>query len=367
MRLVLFADLHLDAPFAWLGGQLAARRRRQALRDTLLNFARLTRDVGADALLCAGDLYEQARFSADTGAFLEQAFADLDPLPVFLAPGNHDWYAPDSLYRQVRWSPNVHIFTEDHLTPVALVDGLTLWGAAHLAPARTLGFLEGFRVDRGGRHLALFHGSERGSFPADEHGLQPHAPFDPAQIEAAGLDHALVGHYHRPRDAERYTYPGNPDFLTFGEDGARGAVVLTVHSDGRVERERRQVGMTEVHDLTLWLTGCTSLQAIRDRLALLLDGKHGIARVTVVGDVEPRIDLHVEDLADLPHDLDGLQVRLGDVRPAYDLAAIAAEATVRGRFVRDVLDASLDEPERQRVLMVGLRALEGRADLGPLE
>ena len=129
-------------------------------------------------------------------------------------------------------------------------DGLTLWGAAHRAPARTLGFLDEFKVDRGGIHLALFHGSERGGFAADEPGEQPHAPFDAAQIEAAGLHHALVGHYHRPRDAERYTYPGNPDFLTFGEDAERGAVVVTVLPDGRVERERHRVGMTEAHDLT---------------------------------------------------------------------------------------------------------------------
>jgi DNA repair exonuclease SbcCD nuclease subunit len=233
VKLVLFADLHLDAPFVWLeNSQLAARRRRQALRDTLANIVQLTREVNADALVCAGDLYEQARFSADTGTFLEQTFTDLEPLPVYLAPGNHDWFAPDSLYQQVRWSPNVHIFTEDRLTPVPLADGLTLWGAAHLAPARTLGFLDQFRVDRAGVHLALFHGSERNSMP-DGGQVQPHAPFDASQVERAGVHHALVGHYHRPRDAERYTYPGNPEFLAFGEDGERGAVVLTVHGDGR--------------------------------------------------------------------------------------------------------------------------------------
>jgi DNA repair protein SbcD/Mre11 len=366
VKLVLFADLHLDAPFVWLGNsQLAARRRRQALRDTLTNIVRLTREVQADALVCAGDLYEQARFSADTGTFLEQTFTDFEPLPVYLAPGNHDWYAPDSLYQQVRWSPNVHVFTQDRLTPVPLADGLTLWGAAHLAPARTLGFLDQFRVDRTGVHLALFHGSERGTLP-DGGSLQPHAPFDASQIEQSGLHHALVGHYHRPRDAERYTYPGNPEFLAFGEDGERGAVVLTVHPDGRVDRERRQVGTTDVHDLTLSVSGCTTQQAIRDQLAMLLDGRQGLGRVTITGELDPRIDLHVEDLTDVPHLLEGLQIRLGDVWPAYDLATIGAEQTVRGRFVRDVLNAALPEDERRRVLLVGLRALEGRADLGPL-
>ncbi|MFN8634859.1 MAG: metallophosphoesterase [Chloroflexota bacterium] len=366
MKLLLFADLHLDAPFAWLGGsQLAARRRRQALRDTLRNITRLAYEARADAVLCAGDLFEQARYAADTVTFLEQAFEEIEPTPVFLAPGNHDWYAPDSPYRQARWSPNVHVFEEDRLSPVPLADGLTLWGAAHRAPARTLGFLDDFLVDRGGIHLALFHGSERGGFAPGEAGHQPHAPFDADQIEETGLHHLLLGHYHRPRDAARYTYPGNPDFLTFGEDGARGAVMLTVMDDGSVERERHRVGVTEAHDLALRTDGCASLQDVRDRLAALLSDLGGVARITVSGELDPRIDVHVRDLQDIPHQLDGLQVRLGDLRPVYDLAAIAAEPTVRGQFVRDVLEAELEEGERQRVLTVGLRALEGRADLDP--
>jgi exonuclease SbcD len=367
VKLVFFADLHLDAPFAWLGGsQLAARRRRQALRETLRNITRLAAVIHADALLCAGDLFEQARYTPDTVAFLERVFEEIEPMPVYLAPGNHDWYGPESPYRQARWSPNVHIFVEDRLQPVPLRDGLTLWGAAHRAPARTLGFLDDFRVDRGGIHLALLHGSERSGFPAAEAGDQPHAPFDAAQIEPAGLHHVLAGHYHRPRDAERYTYPGNPDFLTFGEDGERGAVVLTVLPDGRVERERHRVGMTEAHDLALSVSGCASQQEIRDRLTALLANRAGVARVTVEGELDPRVDLRLADLMYVPHLLDGLLVRLGQLRPAYDLRVIAEEPTVRGQFVRDVLDAELKEEDRRRILLLGLRALEGQTELDPL-
>ena len=367
MKLVFFADLHLDAPFAWLGGsQLAARRRRQSLRETLRTITRLAAVIHADAVLCAGDLFEQARYTPDTVAFLERVFEEIEPMPVYLAPGNHDWYGPESPYQQARWSPNVHIFVEDRLQPVPLQDGLTLWGAAHRAPARTLGFLDDFRVDRGGIHLGLFHGSERSGFPAAEVGHQPHAPFDAAQIETAGLHHALVGHYHRPRDAERYTYPGNPDFLTFGEDGERGAVVLTIHPDGRVERVRHRLGMTEAHDLTLSVTGCTSQQEVRDSLAVLLAHRAGVARGTVGGALDPRVDLHVGDLMEIPHGLDGLLVRTGHLQPAYDLPVLAEEPTVRGQFVRDVLDAELGEDDRRRVLLVGLRALEGQPDLDPL-
>jgi exonuclease SbcD len=367
VRLLFFADLHLDAPFAWLGGsQLAARRRRQALRETLRNITQLALEIHADALLCGGDLFEQARYSPDTVAFLERSFEEIDPMPVFLAPGNHDWYAPESPYRQARWSPNVHVFTEDRMSSVPLDDGVTLWGAAHRAPARTLGFLDNFKVDRGGIHLGLLHASERSGLQAESTGQTPHAPFDAAQIGASGLHHLLVGHYHRPRDATRYTYPGNPDFLTFGEDGERGAVVVTVQPDGSIERKRHRVGVTPAHDLALDVGECASQQDVRDRLLALLDRRNGVARVTLGGELDPRLDLDIPGLLEVPHQLEGLQIRLGRLRPGYNLEDLAGEPTVRGQFVRDVLAADLDEEERQRVLLVGLRALEGQTALDPL-
>src|SRR6266545_6294611 len=111
LKLLLFSDLHLDAQFSWLGTSAqAARERRQALRQTLLNISTLARSVDAGALLCGGDLYEHERISPDTAAFLRTTFADLDPLPVYIAPGNHDWYGPTGAYAQVNWSPNVHVF-----------------------------------------------------------------------------------------------------------------------------------------------------------------------------------------------------------------------------------------------------------------
>src|SRR4051812_29975340 len=105
--LVHFSDLHLDSQFAWAGASSeASRKRREALRATLLNVCTLAREVKADALLCGGDLFEQERFTPDTCEFLRTAFGDINPMPVLLVPGNHDWLSRQSLYSLVDWSPN---------------------------------------------------------------------------------------------------------------------------------------------------------------------------------------------------------------------------------------------------------------------
>lgn len=362
MKILHFSDLHLDTPFSWAPRDVA-RHWRQGLRNALSRILALAAEERVDAVFCGGDLYEHDRCSPDTAEFLRASFAEIDPIRVFLAPGNHDWLGPASIYGTTRWSPNVHLFRWSRLEAVALDGGLTLWGAAHERPAGTMNLLDGFRVDRGGIHLGLFHASERGWLASQGQGKHPHAPFDEAEIEMSGLHHAFLGHYHRSREAPRYTYPGNPCPLSFGEEGPRGPVVATIGSDGTVNRVWHDVGQVRVHDITVDVTGCASSEDLRRKVAAALDGHSGVARVTVRGELEPDVPLDLAALAEAAPWLDFVLSRVGDLRLGYDLSQIRGEPTVRGAFVRGVLGANLDESTRRKVLVTGLRALGGREDL----
>jgi DNA repair exonuclease SbcCD nuclease subunit len=285
-------------------------------------------------------------------------------MPVYIAPGNHDWLAPDSLYLRTRWSPQVHVFTEERLAPATLADGLTLWGAGHHSSTNTRGFLDGFRVDREGVHIALFHGSEQGAIAIREIEKVRHAPFRAEQIHEAGLHHALLGHFHTPRDAADHTYPGNPEPLTFGETGERGAVLVTVDGAGRVTRERHRVAVTEVSDVVVDLDGVTHADEVAHRVEAALADVSGTVRVLLRGEVDPDVDVNSARL-ERPPQVDAWVVQTQEVRYAYDLEALAQEQTVRGQFVRDVCaDEDIAEEEvRRRVLLTGLRAFDGRLDL----
>lgn len=365
MKLLHFADLHLDTSFRWADPSYA-RHRRRALEETLKEICRLAVRHQVDALTCGGDLYEHDRFTPHTRDFLQSTFAELSPIRVFLAPGNHDWYGPQSLYSQADWSDNVRVFTTPTLTAVPLTDGITLWGAAHCAPANTPGFLDGFRVDRGGIHIGLFHGSEHGDLGFQGNEKLPHAPFFAEQIREAGLHHALLGHFHRPADHDYHTYPGNPDPLSFGETWKGSAVLVEISDDGTITRTRLLVARSEVNDVRINITGAKHNSDVLERIKQETHDLRGAVRVTLEGELDPEIDLRLTDLKKLrPDHLDEWVIRLGNISiaPTYDLDQLKNEPTVRGQFVRDVLNSdSLTEEQRGRVLRAGLRALDDRID-----
>jgi DNA repair exonuclease SbcCD nuclease subunit len=362
MRLLHFADLHLDSPFTWAGPEVG-RARRRALRQVLQRICALAAQEQVDALVCAGDLYENERLTPDTAHFVAECFNDVE-VPVLLAPGNHDWLGAQSLYATADWAPNVHVFTSAQLQAFELTQGFTFWGAAHQAPAKTPGMLEHFRVDRGGVNVAVFHGSEQGAFRWQDSGKVPHAAFDASQIPQAGLDHALLGHFHSPRHDPLYTYPGNPDPLTFGEQGTRGAVLVTVGQDGTVTQQTMDVSVSTLTDLRVDVTGAQHSHQIQELARSALADLTGIVRLTLHGDVAEDVDVRLDDIRALGRHLEAFVPRLGDLTVAYDLDDLEREQTVRGQFVRMVRsDPALDDDTRHRVLVTGLRALAGRTDL----
>ena len=188
--------------------------------------------------------------------------------------------------------------------------------------------------------------------------------FREQQIPDSGLHHALVGHFHSPRHLKWYTYPGNPDPLTFGEEGIRGPVIVDVAEDGQVSRQTHDVSVTRLHDIHISLDGIDHSGQVIAKVQADLAPLDGVVRATLNGEVGEDVDLRLEDLQHVADHLDGFLPRMGAVTTAYDLDELALEQTVRGQFVRDVReDTSLDQEQRRRIIVTGLRALAGRTDL----
>jgi len=160
MRLVHTADIHLDASFAGTGMPAAfGNRRRQSLRDVFRSIVSRAGEWPADALLIAGDLFEQERVTKDTVAFLIGEFWSIAHVPVFIAPGNHDPYTPDSPYACEEWPENVHVFDQPVWQACSLADRpLVVHGFAFDGPDISSSPFGKLAVPDDGRvHVAVAH------------------------------------------------------------------------------------------------------------------------------------------------------------------------------------------------------------------
>ena len=358
VKLIHGADFHLDSPFSGLSPEQAALRRGEQ-RELLDRLANLARTEGADLVLLAGDLLDGERVYRETAQALARALGDI-PCPVFIAPGNHDFYSPRSLYATLAWPDNVYIFTSDSLESVPLPQlNCTVHGRAFTGAHRAENPLSGFRANRedGRIHLMCLHGEVA---PASDYG-----PITEGDIAASGLDYLALGHVHRASGLRRagdtfWAWPGCPEGRGFDETGDKG--VLVVEADrGHVQARFQPLCRRRYHRLEADVTGTDPLSAI---LSVLPAGAEAdIVRIALTGEG------NAPDLPALERSLKGrcYALTLTDLtRLPRDLWQRREEDSLTGLFLQTMWEKCQGQPDDrtlQLAVRFGLAALENGEDI----
>ena len=356
LRILHAADFHLDSPFAGLTPEQAARRRGEQ-RQLLDDLARLAGEASVQLVLLAGDLLDGDRFYPETAQALTRALAAI-PCPVFLAPGNHDFYGPRSVYAALDWPRNVHVFSSG--TPERVdMPGLAcaVWGRAFTHSREEGSPLAGLRAPADGLlHLGCLHGDTGGG---------DYGPIAPEDIAASGLAYLALGHIHQCSGLQRagntfWAYPGCPQGRGFDETGEKGVLLVEADRDGCSARFV-PLARRRYESVTVDVTGAESpLRAIQ--AALPGDTLAHIYRITLTGEGAP------PDLAGLERALAGqfYSLTLRDrTRLPRDLWRRREEDTLTGLFLRELWSLCEQEPDNpmyQLAARFGLAALEGGED-----
>jgi DNA repair exonuclease SbcCD nuclease subunit len=368
-----FADLHLDGAFT--GSRLPAalaRRCREQLRQTLRRIVDLAKERGANAVTVAGDLFERARLSPDTAVFLTSEFERLAPIPVFIAPGNHDAADAGSLYQRGRWPENVNIFASHRLAERPLTKEIALWSAAHLSPSERQNFLQHFQLppsDTPPFPILLLHAT---LLPSPSKTNNTHAPLTIEDIRQAGFPLALLGHYHTGQITSAGStvavYPGSAEPLGFDEPGQHGITWIEIEPGLPPKIETIPLAVLRFETVEVAVDDCSHRDQLFDKILDLQkahDFSKAFVRWRLVGSAQPSLFL---DLPVLTHRLQShfAFVHIENLtKPSADLQQLAQEPTVRGVFVREVLavlesEANADKSKNQQrcldALVYGLQA-----------
>lgn len=357
LTLLHAADLHLDSPFRSLPPQEAAQRRREQ-REALGALRDLALERRADLLLLSGDLFDGQTTYPETIALLARTLGEL-PIPVCIAPGNHDFFSPKSPYATVAWPENVHIFTTEAVTAYPLPGlGLTVYGAAFTAPSRESDPLAGFTAPRDGTvSLGVFHG--------DVGGRGGYGPISPDSLAKSGLAYAALGHIHaqsglQAAGATRWAYPGCLQGRGFDEPGDKGAALITLEGD-RVTLEQIPLPGPRYCLLTAPLTGEDPAVRLLDLLGDRY--RRDYLRLTLTGE---SAGLDLPALRRLLSPLCRTLELRDETTVSRDLWARAAENNLTGLFLREMRERLAqcgdDDSRRrtERATRFGLAALEGR-------
>jgi DNA repair exonuclease SbcCD nuclease subunit len=239
LRLLHTADWHLGKRFPSFPDE-AQKTLSRARLDVVGRILDLARRQRVNAVLCAGDLFDDSSPAPDFWAGLARIFHDhpLD-VPVFLVPGNHDPLTKDSVWHaghpfRARLPAWVHVVDRDdfsyEITPEAILYARPCRSrAGQDDPAMALP-----ARDPGDTRLRIgcVHGST-----FDIPGCQTNFPIRRDAGAQRGLDYLAIGDTHSFRDVTPKlpaptVYPGAPEPTSFDEPGAGKVAVVAMFRHG---------------------------------------------------------------------------------------------------------------------------------------
>ena len=360
IRLLHAADLHLDSPFDALGEEKAALRRREQ-RGLLRSLAAIRAEQGAQLVLLSGDLFDSDSSWPETEELLRLALSEMD-VPVFIAPGNHDYYGAAGRWSRLSLPENVHVFTSPDFDAVVLEElGVRVWGAA-FTDNYSRALLGELRIPRqdGFTELVCVHGEVGAA-------ASRYNPIDERDLAASGADYVALGHAHSFSGLRRagntcYAWPGCPEGRGFDECGEKGVIIADV-APGKAGLRFVPAAARRYERISV---PASELEGFR----LPEGAERNVYEITVTGETETEPDLAALRRALEPR---VFALRLRDAtRLRRDVWERAGEDSLRGvflRMLREKYDSARTGAERERITAAarwGLAALDGREEAEPL-
>ena len=288
LKLLHTADWHLGKRYRAFdpADQQTLTRARLQVIDRILDLAHHER---VDAVLCAGDLFDDPQPSKDWWQGLLDSLGrhQWKDRPVFLLPGNHDPIDGSSLYDAG------HPFRTNLPEGVHVVDSvgfsyeLSEQAVLYAAPCRSKSGQQDPALSLPPREpgdsrfrIGLVHGQ---TFDVD--GCQMNFPISRDAPQQRGLDYLAIGDTHGFRDVvpeslAPIVYPGAPEPTNFGEvDPGHVALVLFRRPGTRPRIRKQRVGYWTWRDVTC--KNMTTLRGLRSEADL----KRTVLRLTLDLDV----------------------------------------------------------------------------------
>lgn len=352
LKLVHTADWHLGMKFGGFSDE-AAKKLKRARIDVLDNIFGEADRQGADAVLCAGDLFD----TPDPDQVWWKALADkLNALPwsgvrkVFLLPGNHDpllaksVWAPDHPFRQAL--PAFVQVVDRPNFEAPLGDGAVLYAEpcgslsssqdpTHAIPHREPGD-ERIRV-------GMVHGM---TFDMPDH--VANFPVEKDAAQHRGLDYLALGDTHGFKNVASQgmppmVYPSAPEPTKFGERDAGNIAVVLIKRSRKVRLEKVPVATWKWRRETI-------------------DGLDGLRRLAEENLKSTALDLTVTGFytPDSYREAEGLLEAMKG-NEASDGAVGAFRCDVTGMHLdpRNIEEVFAEQPEE---IQLAARALKKKAD-----
>ncbi len=356
MKLLHCGDLHLDSALsANLDGEKKKQRKAELL-STFVRMAEYAAEHEVRAILIAGDLFDGSSVTKRTQNMVKETVLRFPFVDFLYLKGNHD--GESFLDAWEERPENLRFFGTDWT--YYRYDNVVIAGA-EFSEGNGERLYDSLVLNRNDCNVVMLHGQ-----------TERYRSREKAETVALGalknknIDYLALGHIHSYRyealdSRGAYCYCGCPEGRGFDECGPKGFVLLEIE-DGRVNQRFVSFSLREVHEISVDISGAETTLAVEQKVREALEDvpEKDLVKVSLTG----KVSLSAE--RDLPYLTGRFEPRFfafkigdKDVGIAVSPEEYEHDISLRGEFIRLVMQGDYSEEEKRMLLELGIRALCG--------
>ncbi len=359
MKLIHCADLHLDSKMtANLSKEQAKERRVEILRTfhRMVEYASVNHVTG---ILIAGDLFDTRTISATARNMVYNTIVEHGDLEFFYLKGNHD---DDNFLSKLDAIPeNLHMFQEN-------------WTSYSLGPVQIAGvelnadnanqIYHSLVLPHGSYNIVMLHGQLSG------YGSKTDAQaINLDQLKNKNIDYLALGHVHT-RVADKldsrgmYAYSGCLEGRGYDECGEKGFIELNIDEDALTATYRFvPIAARTLHELPVDMEDVMSTNEAAKKIEAAINEAafpaNSLVKILLVGEIDVESEINIDYLQEMFSEY-FYSVKVKDeTRLLIRYSDYEKDESLKGEFVRLVMNSDLSDEEKTEVIRCGILALSG--------
>jgi len=350
MKLIHCADLHLDSKMTTnLSAEQAKERRAEILR-TFVHMVEYADAQQVDAVLIAGDLFDTRNVSATARNVVRAAIVDHPNIQFYYLKGNHD---NDNFLSKLDEIPsNLNLFGEGWTTYQC--GNVTITGV-EITEENKSTIAHSLVLPHDGYHIVTLHGQ------LEEIGLE--------RLANKNIDYLALGHVHQMQVGRvdtrgMYAYSGCLEGRGFDECGQKGFILLDINEEEQTATYKFvPLASRTLYELPVDVTGIMNTNEVAQRIERAVNevqiSAKSLVKIRLQGEVDVESEIGLEYLHELFEEYYYCLKIVDETKLLIRFSDYEKDESLKGEFVRMVMQSDLSEAEQAEIIRTGILALSG--------
>ena len=359
MKIIHCSDLHLDSK---MEANLDKEKARQRKNEILLNFQNMIDFANKNEvkiIIIAGDLFDKNKVSVKAKNIVKDAIISNPNIDFIYLKGNHD----EESFITDEIPANLKLFNGDNWTSYKY-ENIVISGI-EFGKKDNYEIYKSLMLNQSDFNIVVLHGQETNY--ADK--KDKAEIINLKELKNKNIDYLALGHIHKYKMEKLdnrgvYCYSGCLEGRGFDECGDKGFVLLDIE-DNKINTKFIKNSIRNLEEIEVDISDTMTTTEVETKIDEKVRNisRDNLIKIILVG----KVDINSE------RDIDYLLKKYNDefyFLKIYDRTTLEInyldyenDASLKGEFIRMILNEDLPEEEKKEIIITGIRALSGERDI----